>query len=162
MSEGQAMSEGRRELRFEAVDDALAEVERLRTDGYERLGNWSLAQVCWHLGTIVERYLRPAAPEAVPTRAQARLKATFVDAIIAGTAPRDGVADALLVPPADAGDNAIELFHREFARLRDFPHAKTDFGACGPVTLAETQACHLAHAAHHLSFLVPAVEVVRA
>lgn len=154
------MTVARRELKFETVDDALADVARLRR-GYGRTGNWSLPQVCWHLGIIVERYMRPAAKDAVATPEQAAKKASFVDAILNGTAPKVGDAPPSLVPDETLGEDAVELFERQFARLRDFPHAHTDMGACGPVTIQEFRACHLYHAAHHLSFLVPTTEDVR-
>src|SRR5690349_111112 len=39
----------RRALDFRSLDDVLADVERLRAGGYERLGRWDLATTCDHL-----------------------------------------------------------------------------------------------------------------
>lgn len=156
----QAVANDRRQLTFASVDDALADVAQLRR-GYDRLGTWSLPQICWHLGIIVERFLKPAAANAVATPEQAARKVAFVDAILNGTAPKVGEAAPSLVASADVGDEAIDLFDAQFRRLRDFPHPFTDMGSCGPVTIDEFRTCHLYHAAHHLSFLVPTMEDAR-
>src|SRR3954452_16979301 len=39
----------RRELRFASFDEVVADAENLLAKGYERSGNWDLAQVCHHL-----------------------------------------------------------------------------------------------------------------
>jgi hypothetical protein len=39
----------RRALKFTRLGDALADVDSLHKDGYERVGNWDLAQTCDHL-----------------------------------------------------------------------------------------------------------------
>ena len=144
----------RRAVQYQTVDDALADVATLRR-GYARHGAWSLPQICWHVGVMVERYVRPAAPGLEPTPEQAAAKARFIDPILAGTAPGAGVAAPELVAAPDAGDDAIALFDAQVRRLRDFPHAAADLGACGPVAIDEVRRCHLVHAAHHLSHLVP-------
>ena len=39
----------RRKLRFETYDDLIADASTLSTYGYQKLGNWSLAQMLDHL-----------------------------------------------------------------------------------------------------------------
>src|SRR5688572_24160357 len=39
----------RRELRFDSLDDVVRDAERLLAGGYDKVGNWSLAQCCGHL-----------------------------------------------------------------------------------------------------------------
>jgi Protein of unknown function (DUF1569) len=39
----------RRELNFATFDEVLADIDSLRARGYDRLGNWDLAQICGHL-----------------------------------------------------------------------------------------------------------------
>jgi Protein of unknown function (DUF1569) len=54
---------GRRELQFNSIDDALAEVDRLaaleRAGQLEPLGNWTCGQVFNHLGTWAEFAFKP-------------------------------------------------------------------------------------------------------
>ena len=44
----------RRQLYFDSIDDALAEVDRLCKCNYECAGSWDLAQVCDHLASAFE------------------------------------------------------------------------------------------------------------
>ena len=43
-----------------------------------------------------------------------------------------------------------------FSLLAAYPHSHVKVGRCGPVDVAELTKLHLAHAAHHFSFLEPA------
>src|SRR3954471_11810312 len=49
-----AMTEGRRTLRFDTLDDVMPDVERL-LEGHATVGHWSLAQICRHLATAMRR-----------------------------------------------------------------------------------------------------------
>lgn len=49
MSVNTKMVEGRRKLRFDSLDDLLAEADRLAKCDVTMLGNWSLAQIFSHL-----------------------------------------------------------------------------------------------------------------
>src|SRR5437763_1213246 len=53
----------RRDLRLPNYDAALADAEALLATGYDRVGNWSLGQVCDHLAATMERSL-----DGFPTR----------------------------------------------------------------------------------------------
>src|SRR5437016_5780144 len=44
-----ATKPARRQLRFASFDEVVADAENLLAKGYERAGNWDLAQVCGHL-----------------------------------------------------------------------------------------------------------------
>lgn len=48
------MTPGRRTLSFRSFDDIMPEVERL-IGSSTTLGNWSLAQTCRHLATVLRR-----------------------------------------------------------------------------------------------------------
>src|SRR5262249_31094720 len=88
---------------------------------------------------------------------QAKLKAGFVDYIVAHRQPPPGVKDAprAYVPPENAGEADIENYVRQLQRMRDYPHARVMMGPIGPVTIGEFRACNVFHAAHHLGFLEP-------
>ena len=43
----------RRRIVFERVEEAAADIERLQRDGYEKLGQWSLSQICEHLAIFL-------------------------------------------------------------------------------------------------------------
>ena len=71
------MTQGRRTLRFNSLDEVMPDVERL-LEGHSTVGNWSLAQICRHLSTVMRRVVdlpasTPAGPVPVgPGRAEAR------------------------------------------------------------------------------------------
>ena len=46
------MTPGRRAIQFESLDEIMPEVDRL-LEGHTTVGNWSLAQICRHLATVL-------------------------------------------------------------------------------------------------------------
>ena len=50
------MTQGRRTLRFNSLDEVMPEVERL-LKGHSTVGTWSLAQICRHLSTVMRQYM---------------------------------------------------------------------------------------------------------
>lgn len=147
----------RRPLRFKTEDDVLAELAQLKR-GYVRRGNWTLAQVAWHVGLPLEKHMSPPPDGLERTAEQEVRKKGFVDHIIATGAPPPGAREAPpgFVPPDTAGDAEIDRYEANLRKLKAYPHARVLMGAIGPVTIEEFRACNLVHAAHHLSFLDPA------
>ena len=43
----------RRELRFDSLDEVVRDAEHLLAVGYDRAGNWDLAQCCGHLAHAI-------------------------------------------------------------------------------------------------------------
>jgi hypothetical protein len=151
---------GRRTLRFETIDQALAEADRLaeaeRAGRLRRLGNWTLGQTLGHLAAWVE-YGYTGNPLKVPffikwiLRLQKRrfLYGTMqagvkIPRVEGGTLATD------LVPP----DEGLGRFRRALERLKaEAPTAPSP--AFGMLTHDEAIALNLRHAELHLSFLVP-------
>ena len=44
----------RRRISFDSVEGAAADIEQLRCDGYEKLGEWDLGQICEHLAILLK------------------------------------------------------------------------------------------------------------
>src|SRR5436305_3023412 len=62
------MTQGRRTLRYDSLDEVMPEVERLLA-GHTTVGNWSLAQICRHLATTARRVVDlPASTPSDPSR----------------------------------------------------------------------------------------------
>ena len=53
------MTPGRRTLSYGSFDEMMLDVERL-LEGHTTVGNWSLAQICRHLATVMRRFGRSA------------------------------------------------------------------------------------------------------
>lgn len=142
---------------FETERHVIDEIARLRK-GYRRRGNWTLAQICWHVSLPIEKHLAPPQPmDLAPTAEQAKLKAAFVDYIVVNKQPPPHAKDAPppYVPPTTANDADIDRYLAQLGRMATFPHPKVMMGPVGPVTIAEFRACNVLHAAHHLGFLEP-------
>lgn len=157
MSETTTTTTAPRKLSLESEQDVIDEVARLRR-GYRQAGNWNLAQVCWHVGLPVEKFLAPPVPmDLAPTPEQAAKKAGFVDYIVAHRAPPPGVREAppSFVPSATLTPAEVDRYVESLKRMAAYPHPKVMMGPIGPVTIAEFRACNVFHAAHHLAFLVP-------
>ena len=63
-----AMAQGRRTLRFNSLDEVMPDVERL-LEGHSTVGNWSLAQICRHVSTVMRRVVDlPASTPVNPSQ----------------------------------------------------------------------------------------------
>jgi hypothetical protein len=151
---------GRRLLRFESIDEAMAEVDRLveaeRAGKLKRLGNWTLGQTLGHLAAWME-YSYTGTPLKVPffIRWILRLrKRKFLYGPM-----RPGVR----IPRVEGGTLATEPLpleetlgrtRRVMERLKS--EAPTALNPIfGRLTHEEWTALHLRHAELHLGFMVP-------
>ncbi len=92
------MNPGRRLLRFESLDDIMPDVERL-LEGHRTVGNWSLAQICRHLATVMRRVvdLPASTPHDPSQRVSAERKREVFDS---GMLP-EGLQGPAEVMPAE-------------------------------------------------------------
>lgn len=145
-------------LRFQTEDDVIARIALLRR-GYVKKGNWTLAQICWHVGLPIRTHLKPPEPmDLQRTPEQEERKVRFVDYIVAHRkAPEYAkTAPPSFVPPETAGEAEIEEYIAALRTLKAYPHPKVLMGPVGPVTIEEFRTCNLVHAEHHFGFLEPA------
>jgi len=142
-----------RVLKFDNLDQVVAEVEKLRK-GYRKTGVWTLPQTCGHLAAVMEFSLTPPPPGAVATPEQTARRQDFIKSIQAGRSGKFS-APPTTVPSPDAGDDQIDRFLADIKTLKEFPHKEVMMGPLGPAPVGDAIAAHLAHAAHHLGFLLP-------
>ncbi len=152
----------RRDLSFATLDDAVRDAERLLAAGYDKAGNWDLAQCCGHVAEWM-RYGMDGFPRGpLPVRALLwGLRNTFgrrllLKTLAAGKMPTGGPTAPQSVFPAGQ-DDAVGV-----AKLRDVVGRMVAFSGepvpspmFGRLTRDEWLRMHQLHAAHHLSFLVP-------
>lgn len=147
----------RRTLDFRDFDAVLADVDALAGRGYDRAGNWNLAQVCDHLAKSMAESIDgfsfkfPLLLRWVPPLIRWWFKKRIFGK---RTFPSVSAPDPL--KPADVPDEADALarFRREIARVRTADKfARSPF--FGWMTAEEWRDLHLVHASHHLGFLVP-------
>lgn len=143
---------------FDTLDDAVASCRVLLQTGYERTGNWTLAQACRHLRLTIEANMHgyPAWMTIAGLPLRPLLRAFVLPRVLAGRSVR-GVRTAGMFVPPDGLDDEHEVERLEecvaaFERHTSSLHAHPGFGRMAKDRFGQL---HAAHAAHHLSFLVP-------
>jgi hypothetical protein len=146
---------GRRTLRYKSLDEVMPDVERL-LEGHSTVGQWSLAQICRHLATVMRRVVdMPASTPQDPSQwVGEEQKRQVLDS---GMLPEGLPGPPQLMPTETLGE------HEEAEGLRQaIAHYKASAGPViphrifGPLTKDEWDRLQLIHVAHHLSFAVPA------
>jgi hypothetical protein len=142
---------------FESFDDLLAEVHSLYAQPTRQLGNWSLAQICQHLGIGMREcvvgdkifnaplWLRLLGPWIRPRILRRGLPRGF-------QIPRGG--EKLLPPPVSFSEGLATL-EEGIATLR-LSQRRIAHPVFGHMNIAEWDQFHLRHAELHLSHIVPA------
>jgi len=142
-----------RKLRFANVDEAIAEIQRLRK-GCTRAGNWSLAQACWHLNTILRYLMKPG--EFPPDTAEQQARRPIFERILAtGEIPSGIQAPEHITPPADCDASAIDALIEALTASKSFAGPFAPHRLFGNLTHDEMTRHNLIHCARHLGHLIP-------
>jgi hypothetical protein len=147
-------------LRFESIDQAMAEAERLaeaeRAGRLRRLGNWTLGQTLGHLAAWAE-YAYTGAPLEVPffIRWVLRLrKRQFLYGPMRSGVRIPGVEGGTLATDPVPLEEGRGRFRGAMERLRaEAPTVPSP--VFGRLTHEEAIALNLRHAELHLGFLIP-------
>jgi hypothetical protein len=150
---------GRRTLRFESIDQMMAQVDRLveaeRAGRLKRLGNWTLGQMLGHLAGWAE-YSYTGSPLTPPLFIKWILrlqKRKFFKGPMWAGVKIPGVPGGTLATKNLPLDKALGRLQKVMARLKvetpTIPHA-----IFGPLPHDKWIAINLRHAELHLSFLV--------
>lgn len=152
----------RRALRFHNLDEVIAEVESLRTHGYDRAGNWGLGQACSHLANWMAFPLDGFPRPPVPVRAVLWMmrktmgRRQLAKVLAEGTMPAGGPTLRETVPLPNRNESTeIERLKQTVARFKAHSgplHPSPLFGELDREMATRLQ---LVHCAHHLSFLAP-------
>jgi hypothetical protein len=151
---------GRRTLRFETIDEMMADVDRLveaeRAGRLERLGNWTLGQTLGHLATWTEYgYIGcPLNPPFFIKWILRLRKQKFVWEPMRAGVKIPGVKGGTLATDPMTTDEALARLRQVMERLKKEPptHPHNIFGQ---LKHEESIAITLRHAELHLSFLRP-------
>lgn len=151
----------RRELRFNSIDDALAEIDRIvQADQHgtlRRTGNWTAGRVFGHLAAWID-YGYTGYPMRVPWFIRMlirRKKDTYI---------RDGMKAGVRIPRTPDGTygtddmpttQGAQRLRQSLERLKRGEPATYESPAFGPMSHADRIALNLRHAELHLSFLHP-------
>ncbi len=150
----------RRELRFETIDDCLAEVDRIaeadRRGELKTLGNWTAGQNLSHLAAWVE-YGWDGYPMGKPP-----LPVRLVMRFMLGRILKKGMTAGVKIPGIEGGtlgaermetQVAVERYRAALNRLKSGEQANYDSPAFGKMDHATRVQLNLRHAELHLGFL---------
>jgi Protein of unknown function (DUF1569) len=143
----------RRRLKFASAQDVAAEVRRLRR-GYERAGNWTLEQICWHLNKALS-YSMQSNPNAAAQRGLIRrLQLKFI--LRTGMIPIRTKAPQRIAPPQQIPEAVVDEFLLTLAALQRFEGPFSPHPIFGQIRVEEFVRFHMIHCGHHLGYLLPA------
>jgi hypothetical protein len=151
----------RRELRFDSLDDVVRDAEALLAKGYDKAGNWDLAQVCGHLADWLTYPVAGFPKAPLPIRVMLRLVRATLGRKMFEKYLREGMpAGKPTMPqsvhPAGGDPVAAVAPLREAARtFQAHPGEYLPSPLFGRLDRGDATRLQLAHAAHHLSFLIP-------
>jgi len=148
------MTPGRRTLRYNSLDDIMPDVERLLA-GHTTVGNWSLAQICRHLATVMRRVVDlPASTPHDPSLWVGEERKREV--LESGMIPESLPAPPQVVPAETLGEREeAEGLRQAIAYYKASPGPVIPHRLFGPLSKEEWDRLQLIHVAHHLSFAVP-------
>lgn len=156
------MTLSRRPLAFDSLDAVVRDAEGLLATGYDRAGNWDLAQVATHLAEWM-RFPVEGFPKApAPIRAMLwTLRKTvgrrkFLGYITTRSFPTGKpTIPQTVAPPGGDPKEAVAALKKSVERLKAHTGPIVPSPLFGDMTKDECVRMQLVHAAHHLSFLVP-------
>jgi hypothetical protein len=153
----------RRAVRLQTVEDLQAEAERVAAavaaGRVRALGNWSPAQVFWHVGRLIElsfdgfswRYRR--GPQWL-TRPFRLLAWRWLIRLALRPGFRNPPEAAALEPPATVSwEEAAAYLRRQIERIPSGERMTQEAAVEGPYTHEQWLYIHLRHAELHLGFL---------
>lgn len=153
----------RRAIRLQNIDDLLREAERVcaasAAGKIRSLGNWSAAQVLWHIGKLIElsfdgfswRYRR--GPQWI-TRPFRFLAWRWLIRLAFRPGFKNPPEAAVLEPSAAVSlEEAATYLFRQVERIRSGEQMTQESAVEGPYSHQQWLFIHLRHAELHLSFL---------
>jgi hypothetical protein len=148
------MTPGRRALRYRNLDEILIDIGRLR-QGYSTVGNWSLAQICRHLATVMRRSVD--LPSSTPYDPSVWVPEEQKRHFFESGAFAEGLPTSARVAQAELLDegNEVEGLRQAIEHYKASPGPEIPHVVFGFLTREEWDRFHCIHAAHHLSFVVP-------
>jgi hypothetical protein len=152
----------RRQLVFHDLDEAVRDAESLLAMGYERAGNWDLAQLCSHLAEWVRYpmdgfppapwFVRPAFWLMRVTMGKGMGRRMVESGTMKAGLP---TAPASVFPAGGDAGPAVETYRKTVERWKGHTGTLYPSPLFGAQPREQWDRMQLVHAAHHLSFLIP-------
>lgn len=145
-----------RVLQLTSFDQVRQEVERLHQQGYERAGNWDLAQVLNHFSFFLKGSL-DGYTFKVPWIIKVLLGKSVKNRILREQRMKSGVfTPQKPLPPPNADESqAVSEFLELLARFDQHQGEYRESPFFGKLTRDECRQLNLIHCNHHLGYLIP-------
>ena len=148
----------RRTVRYESLDELLAEAEALTGTNFKLSGNWTLGQILKHIALVLEASIDGGlAPVPVPIKIVAKLlmRNKFLNGSIPAGFKIPSSGRDKFEPSADVTtEDALEHLRRGVERCKS-EDKRAPHPVFGDLTPDEWNRFNLRHAELHLSFVIP-------
>ena len=147
----------RRQLKFNTLNEALSEANRLLESGYVAHGKWSLGQICRHLYLVQDGSV-DGYPKWFSLFAFVRpvMRMTLLKRLLNGNSPAGIPTAPTFSPPNQLVDAAeITIFEASIERFQNHQGEFHPHPGFGKLPREQLEQLHAMHAAHHLGFLEP-------
>lgn len=148
----------RRKIDFRSAGEVIRDIRNLQENGYRKLGNWNLTQICQHLeGTM------NGGMDGFGFRLPWILRATVIKWGFRFALKRRKLGSGfptfrVLRPTWSENEDDpthIDSCIRSFERARDFQGSLEDYALLNNLSVDDWKEFMWIHASHHLSFLIP-------
>lgn len=145
-----------RTLHFNDFQEVVRELDRLRTQGYTKAGQWNLAQICDHLAYFIEGAL-DGYTFRVPWLFKVLFGKLVFRRIIGSGVMRPGSPTPQKPLPEPTMDEAaaVARLKRALDRLQTHQGEFQPSPFFGQQSRDDNRKLTLIHCAHHLGFLIP-------
>lgn len=147
---------GRRKLRYESLDDLLADAEKCAAGDTKQLGNWSPGQIFKHLAGAMESSI-DGFDKLFPLPMRMALNVLMKKKFLNQAIPAGFKAPKNSQPAKTSNEEGLTLLRNAIERQKREPKRAMHPGF-GKFTREEWEKFHLRHAEMHMSFLVPQSE----
>ncbi len=147
---------GRRQLKFQSLDEVLADAERCANEDYEPLGNWSAGQIFAHIARAMHGSIDGMTFQVPwPIRILLKLfRKRYINGPMSPGVTLPSTAKSLIAEPTVTAEQGLADLREAIARLKQSA-TRAPSPAFGPMSREDSDRLHMTHAAMHLSFLTP-------
>jgi hypothetical protein len=155
------MAVERRKLSFATLEEVAADAENLLARGYDKAGNWDLAQVAGHVAEWMRFPIEGFPKPPIFIRPMLWLmkvtsgKKMLAKVLDEGFTPGGHTMPQTVTPPGGNAAEAVTKLRSSIERWKAYTGEVYPSPLYGAMTKETALALQLKHAAHHLSFLVP-------
>ena len=143
---------GRRSVRYESLDDLLADAQRLASGNVRTLGNWSQGQICDHLATSLDSSI-DGFDMSFPAPLRWMMSIFMKKKFLTKELPPGFKTPEKYLPAEISTADGLAALAKAIVRQQSDPN-RVPHPGFGKLSRDEWNQFHLRHAEMHMSFLV--------